>query len=224
LRGFFARRKIALQRLDRGLGARHEAQDRDPVSDLGILHGDRCPKLLLLTHHVVGRHLAEVAREHRVPAALVDGLGGCHRLQSLRRNDRGRRRELEVVIQHVDVGAGSVRRIRRRNDDPVRPSRLRLVVFLVEVGRLLGRLGRSFLGLVTRELRHPPEVGAPAGQRMSHLEPVFPVRDARDGRRGVLALGHAEVLAGRGGNCRANAGGRGAARLRGAFAGQAVSR
>ena len=68
----FARRQILLERVERAVGRRAVAEDRDPVVDLGALDLHGRLELFLRTHHRMGRHLAEVAREHRVAAALLD--------------------------------------------------------------------------------------------------------------------------------------------------------
>ena len=104
----FSRGQIFLQRVERGVGGRAVAEDRDPVVDLGALDLHRRLELLLGAHDRVGRHLAEVPREHRVAAALLDflvGRGPARRQRRLpvhRSIDR-RGLEVELLLDELDV-------------------------------------------------------------------------------------------------------------------------
>jgi hypothetical protein len=103
--------KVTLERLDSGFRAGHIAQDRDPVIDLGLLDLDGSLKLLRLPHHIVGRHFAEVAREHGVASPIVERLGGDGGLHQVRRDNRrwGGVEHLEFVREKVEVGTTGFR-------------------------------------------------------------------------------------------------------------------
>jgi hypothetical protein len=109
LDGLLADREVLLERVERVVRRGHVREDRHPVLHLGALHLDGRLQLLLRPHHRMGRHLAEVAREHRVAAALLDLLVR----RRLRRRERvahvagrafaGRDVELDLVLDELDV-------------------------------------------------------------------------------------------------------------------------
>jgi len=99
LDGLFAGGQIALERRQRVLGRGHVREDGRPVVDLGLLDGDGGLELLVGAHDRVRRHLAEVAGEHRVAAALLDLL--VARLLGL-----GRGQRVAVVLGDLGVGRG----------------------------------------------------------------------------------------------------------------------
>ena len=77
--------------------------------DLGLLDRDRRLELLVRAHHRVGRHLAEVAGEHRVAAALLNllvGRGAARREGQVAFGDALGLRGLEVELffDQIDVG------------------------------------------------------------------------------------------------------------------------
>jgi hypothetical protein len=86
-------------------------EDRDPVIDLGVLDVDRRAEFLFLTHHVVGRHLAEVPREHGVATTLFDFFRSGRLLGRVRIGARERNRELGIEVffeRGCDFGVGLV--------------------------------------------------------------------------------------------------------------------
>jgi hypothetical protein len=118
----FARGEVLFQRGERVFRRDRVRQDGDPMGDLRLLYGDGRGELLLLPHHLVRRHLAEIPREHRVAPAFLDLLRG-----GLRRGQRfGRERcselwghdvggvELEVVDVRCGGGLGGRTELARR--------------------------------------------------------------------------------------------------------------
>ena len=95
--GLFAGGQVALQRREGVLGGGHVREDGRPVVDLGLLDRDGGLELLVGAHDRVRRHLAEVAGEHRVAAALLDLL--VARLLRLGRRER-------VGVVGIDLGHG----------------------------------------------------------------------------------------------------------------------
>ncbi len=130
------------------------AEDRDPVIDLGALDLDRRLQLLLGTHDRMGRHLAEVPREHRVAAALFDlfvgrGPARRHPRVPIDRAIDLRRFEVELLLDQLDFGG-----LRGRADR-------RGFAFEILVRRSLGRL-RLLLGVsaaARRGFGGPPRHG-----------------------------------------------------------------
>ena len=64
------RRHVTLELFEDVLGHRHVREQTGPEGDLGMLDRLRGLQLLVRTHHLVGRHVAEIPREHRVRCAV----------------------------------------------------------------------------------------------------------------------------------------------------------
>ena len=112
------RGQVLLQLVEHVVGCGHVRENRDPVRDLCALDANGRLELFLLAHDVVRRHLAEVAREHGVAAALLD-LAIANGRQLLHGRCRKKfggcmlgRLELEVLFED-DLGLCRVGYLRR---------------------------------------------------------------------------------------------------------------
>lgn len=116
MQGFFTRRQITFERIERVLRCRNQLEDRDPVIDLGLLDLDRRRQFFFRTHHVMRRHLAEITREHGVTATFFDVARSRFRRRVLFGNGFGQDRGFSFFEFFFDdrLGRRQIRRGRRR--------------------------------------------------------------------------------------------------------------